>query len=56
LAIILTGESHGTADVQAIDQAFLVNQQIFPHDERLAMSDFIQYILFVRNSKAIFPM
>jgi hypothetical protein len=33
-----------------------VNQHIFPYDEHLAMSDFIQYIIFVRNSEAISPM
>lgn len=32
------------------------NQQIFPYDEHLAMSDFIQYIIFIRNSEAITAM
>ena len=32
------------------------NQQIFPYDEHLAMSDFVQYIIFIRNSEAITAM
>ena len=33
-----------------------LNQQIFPYNEHLAMSDFVQYVIFVRNAKAMSPI
>jgi len=33
-----------------------IEQQIFPYNERLSTPDFIQYIIFIRNSKALSPI